>query len=482
MKTIRVTYFALATLISAASCTKEAAEPAVVDWSGEKIYFKTSLSDVTSSRADDMTLEHLESFQVTCFNTGDKKKDAAGFISPYFADATFIRQITGVGPTYVSAPGDGPYNWPATDGLLKFFAFAPSRDIMAAGNPDITDANSSEYFNLTNSSTEINSTVAVNYSLDGIRVNRDIARQFDFVTAATAGERWKDFGGGVELAFCHQLSQVEIHAWGTGSEYDFEIAGVRIGNPVIEGTFVFSDESAAASYGGWSIPEDAVKGKVEYLYSCSGNAGETGSPEIGDRIFHINNTEHNSSESAASIMGRGGCAMVLPTVNPKWEGLADPEIGAVPYSTGRMYFSILMRVTASSSGTQLYPYSKKPEGMTVIYYAVDDNDAITARVYPGDEKGEFYTDSELTQPYMAAKGEQIKEFGWAAVPVDANWKPGKRYVYTLNYSEGIGIHDPEDPEPGKPIKGLQSISWGVSVGSWSYASKNPDYDPDVEVP
>ncbi|MDE5555824.1 MAG: hypothetical protein K2J10_11675, partial [Muribaculaceae bacterium] len=200
MKKIRVTYFALATLVSVASCSKEATAPDVYDWADGEIYFKTSLSDVVS-RADDMTLDHLESFQVTCFNTGDIKKDAAGFIAPYFEDAKFIRQQSPVGITYLSSPDEGPRDWPTKSGLLKFFAFSPSRAVMITGNTPINDDNRSDYFNLINSSTDADNAVSVDYRLGKVRVNPDIAAQFDFVTAEASGERWKDFSSGVNLAF-----------------------------------------------------------------------------------------------------------------------------------------------------------------------------------------------------------------------------------------------------------------------------------------
>ncbi|MDE6269337.1 MAG: hypothetical protein K2M12_00590, partial [Muribaculaceae bacterium] len=225
------------------------------------------------------------------------------------------------------------------------------------------------------------------------------------------------------------------------------------------------------------------KYKVEYTYCGSANADAEGIPGTGDKLFYINHTEHNTVESAGSIMGRGGCAMVIPTVNIKWEGLADPNIGASKYTTDKMYFSVLLRATNSDNGAQVYPYPGDTSGMTVVYYAVDQSGTIISRVYPGSAKDEFYTDRELHQRYIPAEGITVMDFGWASVPVDANWSAGKRYVYTLNYSDGIGWHDPEDPEPGKPITGTtEPISWGVSVGSWEYAVKNSDYDPDINVP
>lgn len=482
MNKIRVLYFALVAILSVVSCKKEAAEPDVYDWAEGEIWFKTSLSDVATTRAEDMTLDHLEYFQVTCFNTGDIKKDADGFVSPYFSDATFIRQVRpSIGVTYVSPPDEGNYDWPVSGGVFTFFAFSPSCAEMASGNPAITNDNRNSYFNLTNRSVEDNSKVVTDYRLGLIRVNNDISRQFDFVTAKASGDRWADFAsGGVNLAFRHQMSQVELKAWGSGADYNFEIAGVRIGNPVVEGTFVFSDASSSAER--WDIPEDAVRDKVDYLYHDSGITFDENQAGKGDRIFRINSAEHNTPEAAGSLMGLGGCAMVIPTFNPKWEGLKDPNIGNIPYSTDKMYFSVLMRVCDSSGGNQIYPYPGNRTGMTVVYYAVDESGLILYRLYKGDEEGSFFTDPALTQPYSAADDEEIKEFGWAAVPVDADWIAGKRYIYTLNYSEGIGVHDPEDPDPGRPIVGRGTLTWGVSVGTWEYATKNEDFDPELDVP
>ncbi len=484
MKLKRVTYFALVALVSVTSCSGEDTEPKEVDWTTKDIHIRPSLADAFSSRAEDMTLDHLESFQVTCFNTGDIVKDADGFISPYFEDATFIRRESpSAGLTYESSPAEGPRTWPEKGGLMKFFAYSPSRTVMAARNSALTDDNRNDYFNLINTSTETDSKIMTAYRLGPVRVDPEISRQIDLVTAAASGERWKDFNNGVDLAFRHQFSQVELRAWGGGADYDYEIAGVRLGNPVVEGTFVFCDDANPALSGLWETDENPIKEKVEYLYRGAADlAGGGDTPEAGDYIFYINEETHNTPESAESIMGRGGCAMVIPTVNPAWEGLADPNIETVPYSTDKMYFSILLRVTNSKSHKQLYPYTDDKYDMTVIHYAVDRSGMIVARLYPGPTPGSFFTDPGRHQPYVAAEGVEIEEFGWAAVPVGVNWTAGKRYVYTLNYADGIGIHDPADPEPGTPIAGKEAISWGVNIETWQYATKNDDYDPDVVVP
>ncbi len=475
----RVTYLALTTLLPAISCTSEMTEPGVSEWIDGDIYFRTSLADIAASRAADMTLDHLETFQVTCFNTGDIHKDADGIISPYFENATFVRRVSpSVGVTYESSPAEGPRAWPDKDGLLKFFAFYPSPAAMRAANTALTPEAADGYYNLINTSSETDSGVSTAYRLGPVKISRDISEQFDLVTAAASGRRWHDFNNGVELALGHRLCQVDLKAWGGGAGFDFEIAGVRLGNPVVEGTFVFCDDTDPAISGTWQSGSAPVKDKVEYIYRP---AAYDDAPAAGDNIYYINADTHHTPESAESIMGHGGCAMVIPTLNSKWEGLADPHIATEPYSTGKMYFSILLRVTNSKSGKQIYPYLVDQYGMTVIRYAVDPAGKIVARLYDGAD-GICYTDPQHTQPFTPAEGIDVREYGWAAVPVDVDWTAGHRYVYTLNYADGIGIHDPEDPAPGTPIAGLEEISWGVSVGAWEYAAKSDDYQPDINVP
>ena len=482
MKITRVTYFALTAFVFAASCSKEAAEPDVYDWADGKIYFKTSLYDVGYSRAQDMTLDRLESFQVTCFNSADIENDTTGIISPYFENATFVRKrSSGIG-TYESSPTEEPREWPDNDGIMSFFAFSPSLSAMTDRNQTLENADRDDYFRFINNSAEAESGLSVRYRLGNVRINPAISEQFDFVTAQASGERIKDFSGGVDLAFSHKLCQVELKAWGQSESYDFEIAGLRIGNPVVEGTFVFADDSEPDKAGKWEIPEDAVKDKIEYLFRSAEEAGNKYDPSLADKIFKINSKEHNMQESAASIMGNGGCAMVIPTLNEKWEGLEDPNIKNDPYTTDKMYFSVLMRVTETQSGNVVYPYPGNKSGMTIVSFAVNSSGNIVKRIYRGDKEGIYFSDPELRQPYQTTAGEEAIDFGWAAVPVDADWSAGKKYVYTLNYTDGIGLHDPEDPEPGKLIVGNTPIEWSVSISDWEYAEKDENFDPDVDVP
>ncbi len=81
-----------------------------------------------------------------------------------------------------------------------------------------------------------------------------------------------------------------------------------------------------------------------------------------------------------------------------------------------------------------------------------------ARVYPAKAKGDY---------------------DWAAVAINTNWEAGKKYVYTLDFSNGAGKVDPEKPQPvdptdpfkpGEDILG-KPIKFTVIVTPWAPANQ-----------
>lgn len=72
-----------------------------------------------------------------------------------------------------------------------------------------------------------------------------------------------------------------------------------------------------------------------------------------------------------------------------------------------------------------------------------------------------------------------KDYDWAAVAIDTNWAAGKKYVYTLDFSNGAGKVDPEKPQPvdptdpfkpGEDILG-KPIKFTVTVTPWAPADQ-----------
>lgn len=142
---------------------------------------------------------------------------------------------------------------------------------------------------------------------------------------------------------------------------------------------------------------------------------------------------------AKSLMGDAGNAILPPQdggENLKWDGTQtrDDAGGYCGY-----YISVLINLTATA-GANIYP-----AGSTV------DNET----------------------------------YGWVSVPVAFNWESGKKYVYTLDFSDGAGQVDPTDPgkdvtpddnvDPAKakPVLG-GLIKFGLTVTKWNEDDKNVD--------
>lgn len=96
----------------------------------------------------------------------------------------------------------------------------------------------------------------------------------------------------------------------------------------------------------------------------------------------------------------------------------------------------------------------------------------------GDAKTQLY-------PELASGGDNATKFGSIIVPIDTNWKAGKKYTYTLNFcgdGGGAGQVDPNpdttdpnvDPKPkpgsegGDPVLG-NPIKFTVTVENWTDA-------------
>lgn len=123
-----------------------------------------------------------------------------------------------------------------------------------------------------------------------------------------------------------------------------------------------------------------------------------------------------------TMMGEGGNAMLIPQQLVAWASATDKKNDA-----NGAYIALKIQITTASG----------------------------ARVYP-------------------AKG----DYDWAAVAIGTKWEAGKKYVYTLDFSNGAGKVDPEKPQPvdptdpfkpgedilGKPIKFTVTVTPWVSAG------------------
>lgn len=490
-------------LVGLASCSQEEVTKPEVTGEPMSISFRAGMS--TRVNPDLNFTQNPATFYVTAYKNSHKAVDGA-LPTPLFQDLSFYLMSASL---YTSP--DNP-KWPTRQEAeqVEFFAYAPSlKEIQDAAFTQL-DPNEENYqtllenykagiqfYNLCQDGVALDPLHAESSTFDDVQLYKgfklgrfyvatDISKQIDFITAHVSHETPKDETSskvGVELKFKHQLSNIELRGFSANPDFNIEIAGVRIGGAYTGGAiFNFCDADGNTDNpdgGQWGISKNPDRLPMEYIYGPGDEIYRMGKFNTLNGTSVITTQAHTSSDGALTIMGKGGNAMVLPTKNGAWALTANPYIaqkyGAedddknpLPWSVdqnGDMYFSILLRVTLKPKGNevttaQIYPYGNNTTMYKVYIEKEKNSNKIVRRV--ADKTVNPGTNNEIV------------EFGWAAVPVGVNWERGKKYIYTLDFSKGVGFQDPEDPEPGKPLIG-SGISFSVSVTDWN--EENPNIPP-----
>ncbi len=426
--TIKPTYLIIGLALTLSACSHDDM-PGHTDGDSNRIVFRTSLPEL-KSRAEEVTKKNLPYFCVTAFDFDD----------PTAMDGS-VKKTLFSNERIDVAGSDGPFSspqccWPdqgKESHQVSFFGFYP-------GLADLPGAK------LENESTAS----TLDYKLTGFRVATDIANQLDFVTAYTTGTMADHLFTGITLPFAHQLSRIEIKAYGAHKSCDIEIAGVRIGGTGVEDTFTFKPIEATGEWSGAPTRDTVV-----YVFRKD------------DKIITCGKNHKITEENAVSIMGnkhRDGnenCAMLIPAKYEMWDYKNDSL-----NTKNQMYISVLLRVTDATptpgqnpKEKQRFPYkdlSQGPNALKIpkVYMAVKKaSGTVSSQLYL--KEGTYYTDPSFDNPYEHPETEEIKEFGWASLPIDGTWLPGYIYTYTLDYSEGVGLLGPEitttAPGAGDPV-------------------------------
>ena len=429
---IKSTYLLPAAMLLLTACSQEEGIPSVDTGDGNRIIFRASVPD-SETRAQVVGKDDIQSFFLTAFNPEDPD-NKEGKLTEYFGNQVLTKD-----------DDKGLYYsdnclWPKKGqeaNILTFFAYYPG---LFEGS------------SLDNGSTLTGNKATLVYKIKDISIPTDMADQIDFITASTTGSMADNYFSGINLNFRHQMSRIEVKAKGEHKSCDIEIAGVRLANVPMSGNFQFQTSDAD---GTWT---DLAKGNAEYIF------------RNGDAIIKV-------GANPVSILGRqnagnDNCAMLIPSACTAWDYTKD----AGNTSKG-IYLNVLLRIidkTPSGNGKVQYPYFDNSQGLNAMnidreYFAVvRTTGTVSRRVYKNGNR--YYSDKELKQPYTLASGEEIREFGWAALPISADWKPGYTYTYTLDYTSGVGLHSPDvtgdvSPKAGDPIIS-DRVGVSVSVNDW----------------
>lgn len=135
--------------------------------------------------------------------------------------------------------------------------------------------------------------------------------------------------------------------------------------------------------------------------------------------------------TGVSIMGDSGNAMLIPQTLVPWSPKGDPDNVA-----REAYLSVLIRIQ-SVDGAVIYPF-------------------------PSDKQ-------------LDSNG-QKRQYAWASIPLSGTWEAGKKYVYTLDFTDGAGNVDPDDPTPGNPVLG-DPIKFTVNVLDWDDSTSSIPMTP-----
>jgi hypothetical protein len=245
--------------------------------------------------------------------------------------------------------------------------------------------------------------------ITNVQPEDSISKQFDMIYATNTGDR--NVFASVPLTFNHAYSQIEIQAKNNNTAYTVKVKGYRIGYVYKKGTFIFpapvqenKDNTATftAPVGNWSdlklLNDVGAKGNN---YS-SAEIADANVPTLGEdpRIIRTDESE--------------GTAMIIPQKMNAWQP-TSAEKGEVwsPDKSGA-YLALLVQIDRAD-GTHIFP-------------------------------GDWTTDSSKRVSYEGLPA----YYGYAAVPIDANWEPGKKYTYILDFTDGCGKVDPEKPDVVDP--------------------------------
>ena len=246
---------------------------------------------------------------------------------------------------------------------------------------------------------------------------------FDFITAKATTTK-NESRLGIPLTFNHQLSQVELKfKISENSDYSIDVygAGLQRNNINRIGTYDFADGA---------IVNRNINGAGSFWFNTRGMTVGT---------------------VAQSVNESYGSAFVVPENCPAY---SSPESGKFifPDNTGVQYISLYAKVYDAEHNKLIYP--------------TNDDLKYTTRYLSVLGKVANYYEPDLP----------TSEIGYSLIPIHTaiDYKPGYKYVITVDLTDGIGYFSGNDPEkPGESVLN-PSLSAKVQVTEYKIGDDIPE--------
>lgn len=213
-----------------------------------------------------------------------------------------------------------------------------------------------------------------------------IADQKDIVVAFNEGTA-SEFESGVPLKFRHILSQIVVKADNAAkNKIQIKVKGIRLNNIATNNTWKLPTASTVSS-----LPDGIW----------------TGTPGTNDN-YVINLAETTLTDGSATDLSGSDPLLLIP------QQLAEATIA----SKSGQYLSLLVQIVDATDNTKL--------------------------IYPKNNfKGETQPGNTVADPdYRSSGVDGTEKWAWTAVDINTKWEPGKKYIYTLHFTEnGYGKID-----------------------------------------
>ena len=263
---------------------------------------------------------------------------------------------------------------------------------------------------------------------------QDVANQKDLFIARNIGTKDDNDLLGVSLNFKHALSQIDVQAKCSNPNIKIEVLAVKLANMATKGDFDFPTGKTDSGSENVTLPDVDLNKQWKNLSDLNDHT----------KSYVVKGTSPVTlNEIPKSLMFGNAKFMLIPQQLEAWNN-DETKTGA--------YLSILCRISSLNGST-----------------------------------------STLLYPQPTTNDNKDGKYAFAAVAINTNWLPGKRYVYTLDFFfffGGAGRIDPnptdptntipevdnvpvEDGKGGDPILG-KSIMYNVGVDDWTDATPAPN--------